>query len=280
MKENLKISIITPTFNAEKYIEDAIKCVLNQNYQNIEHIIVDAGSKDSTIKIIKKYPHLKWISEKDKGQSDAMNKGFQLSTGDIIGYLNADDLYNPEIFNLIAKYFNEGADFVQGKIKVEQEDRSYIINDGKITFDEIIRHWNPDAFCVNPVGYFYRREVQEKVGGYDINNHFSMDLQFLVAASKNYKFTKVKEDVILGVFRNYEQTKTSVNQKETDIWNTETFWFIEDYIKDLPENKKQEFYKDQIDGYKMRKLWQSMENDKDATKKLSFLEKLKSYFKK
>ncbi len=266
----LKISIITPAYNAGKFIEDAIKCVQQQNYPNFEHIIIDAGSTDDTLKILNKYPHLKWISEKDDGQSDAMNKGFDLSTGDIIGYLNADDYYNPDVFNTIVKYFNDGALFVQGKIKVEQENSSFI-NDAKTNFHEIIRHWEPEAFCVNPVGYFYRREVQQKVGGFDINNHFSMDLQFLIGAAKYFPFTRVSEDIILGVFRYYEQTKTARNQFDKNLWSPKTFWYIDDFLHNLPEKEKKNYYYERNRGYKTRREQQEQENTKT-----NIIEKIKN----
>lgn len=258
-----RISIITPSYNSGRYLEDAIKSVLIQEYPNFEHIVIDAGSTDDTIELLKRYPHIKWISEKDKGQSDAMNKGFQMSSGNIIGYLNADDYYYQNVFNTIIKYFKNGASFVQGKIKVEKEDKSFVINDAQTTFEGLIRHWEPGAFCVNPIGYFYLREVQEKVGGYDINNHFSMDLQFLIGAAKHFPITKIKEDLILGVFRNYEQTKTSNNQLETDIWNTKTFWFVDNFIQDLSDDEKQRFNKEREEGYALRKKWQQLEKNKN-----------------
>jgi glycosyltransferase involved in cell wall biosynthesis len=101
----LKISIITPSFNSVNYIERAIKSVLSQDYDNWEHIIVDGGSMDGTLEILKKYPHLVWVSEPDRGQSDAMNKGFQMSTGEIIGYLNADDWYKEDALQYVNDFF-------------------------------------------------------------------------------------------------------------------------------------------------------------------------------
>ena len=102
----MKISILTPSFNSAQYIERAIKSVMDQNYDDWEHIVVDGGSNDGTVEILKKYTHIKWISEPDRGQSDAMNKAFAMSRGDIIGYLNADDTYEPNIFKIIVEYFN------------------------------------------------------------------------------------------------------------------------------------------------------------------------------
>ena len=94
-----KFSIITPSFNQGEYIEDNIKSVLYQKNVLVEHIIIDGGSTDKTLEILKKYNHLKWISEKDRGQTHALNKALELTTGDIIGWLNADDYYEKNIFN-------------------------------------------------------------------------------------------------------------------------------------------------------------------------------------
>src|SRR5882762_2861563 len=97
----MRISIITPSFNQGKFIEDAIQSVLIQNYPDIEHIVIDNCSTDNTMEVLKKYPHLKWISAKDRGQSDALNKGFDLATGEIIGWLNCDDFYLPGAFQTV-----------------------------------------------------------------------------------------------------------------------------------------------------------------------------------
>jgi len=202
----LKISIITPCFNSIKYIEQSIRNVQDQNYANVEHIIIDGGSVDGTVDILMKYPHLKWISEPDEGQSDAMNKGFELSTGDIIGYLNSDDYFFPKAFETVIPHFEKGAEFVMGKVLISYEDGSYRLNDPKVTLDEMLTWWERDSFCCNPAGYFYLREVQEKVGGFNVHNHYSMDYEFLLECASRYSLTKI--DATLGVHRRYTGTKT------------------------------------------------------------------------
>ena len=102
-----KITIVTPSFNQGKFIDENIQSVLTQNYPNFEHIIIDGGSIDGTVDILKKYSHLKWVSEPDRGQASALNKGFRMATGDVIGWLNSDDSYLPGTFEVVARAFDK-----------------------------------------------------------------------------------------------------------------------------------------------------------------------------
>ena len=108
----IRLSIITPVFNGIRFIESCIINVIEQNCRGLEHIIIDGGSSDGTVDVIrayaKRYGHIKWISEKDKGQSDAMNKGIRMAQGDILGFLNVDDFYEPNVLCRIIEYFPSG----------------------------------------------------------------------------------------------------------------------------------------------------------------------------
>ena len=98
MNHHPKVSIVTACYNSEKYIEDCIKSIMRQTYDNVEHIIVDGGSTDGTLDIIKKYENqynMRWISEKDNGMYDAITKGFRMASGEIYAWLNSDDMYMP-----------------------------------------------------------------------------------------------------------------------------------------------------------------------------------------
>ena len=109
-----KISIVTPSFNQGEYLEETILSVIGQNYPNLEYIIIDGGSKDNSVEIIKKYEKYLtyWVSENDEGQSDAINKGFKIATGDIFGWLNSDDLFMPNVFNNIISLKPKSSDFL------------------------------------------------------------------------------------------------------------------------------------------------------------------------
>ncbi|MCK9401453.1 MAG: glycosyltransferase [Bacteroidales bacterium] len=256
----MKISIITPSLNSAAYLQDAIDSVMMQEYKNVEHIVVDGGSSDGTMEILKRNPHLIWVSEKDGGQADAMNKGFRMSSGDIIGYLNADDYYYPDAFKSIIPYFLNGCDFVVGKIKVMFSDGSFLINDPQTDFDKMIRHWEQEAFCVNPVGYFYTRKVQGEVGGYNSDNHYAMDLEFLLNSAKKFRLTKMFEENILGVFRFVEQCKThDQNINNLSLWTNSNFSFIDKILSDMPADYVNNYKKDQEKGYKRRRILQRAE---------------------
>ncbi len=250
----LKISIITPSLNAFRYIEDAIRSVLSQEYEHVEHIIIDGGSQDETLDILKRYSHLKWISEPDRGQSDAMNKGFGMATGDIIGYLNSDDYYLPGAFRAIIPYFEHHARFVVGQIKVIMDDGSFWINNARTSHRDMLRHWEPEAFCVNSVGYFYRREIQESIGGFSEANRLAMDLEFLLEASLSVEFTKI--DALLGVFRYIQGTVTSKSQSSPSMWTPQTFTFIDRFLQNLSEEELKEYQIQRKHGYLIRRKWQ------------------------
>jgi glycosyltransferase involved in cell wall biosynthesis len=213
MKMVPKISIITPSFNSAKFIEQAIESVLIQNYSNFEHIIVDGGSTDGTIGILKKYPHLKWVSEPDRGQSHAMNKGFAMSTGDIIVYLNADDFFEPSAFYTVINYIDKEKSifFVAGELYIiDEEGNKRCTENTKVTLFEMLHWWESNPFPSNSVSYFYYREVQEEVGGFDEDNMYSLDYDFLLKVVIKYKIKKIDEK--LGNFRFIKGTKTHSTQ--------------------------------------------------------------------
>jgi glycosyltransferase len=169
----MKISIITVTYNSEKYLEQCILSVVNQNYSNIEHIVIDGKSSDNTISIIKKYQNkiASWKSETDRGMYDAINKGMEMSTGDIIGILNSDDiLANDNVIELIASEFEKNAtDSVFGDLLyVDSEDVKHVyrIWKGKVfKRSHFLFGWMP----AHPTFYF-KKELYLKYGGYE--NHF------------------------------------------------------------------------------------------------------------
>jgi len=131
-----KISIVTPSYNQAEFLERTILSVLNQNYPNLEYIIIDGGSTDGSVEIIKKYEKYLsyWVSEKDRGQAHALNKGFEKATGDLVGWQNSDDIYLPGAFRKVAEVYrnNPNYDVYFGNIYfIDEEDN--IIRDLKFS---------------------------------------------------------------------------------------------------------------------------------------------------
>jgi glycosyltransferase involved in cell wall biosynthesis len=252
---NLKISIITPALNCISHIENAIRNVLDQGYENFEHVVIDGGSTDGTCDVLKKYSHLVWISEPDHGQTHAMNKGLRIATGDVITFLNGDDYFLPGAFQAIIPVFMNGAKIVVGKIKVEKEIGELFINDPKVRHEEMLKHWEMNAYPYNPVGYFCSKEVFEKVGGFNEQNYMQ-DLEFLLTASKFFPFTKI--DAILGTYRDYEDTITQRSQKKRSYWTKKNFRFIDSFLNDLPAGERRKFEKDRKKGYRQQRKFQRM----------------------
>jgi glycosyltransferase len=178
----MKITLVTATFNSEQYLEDSIKSIIAQTYKNIEHIVIDGKSTDGTLSIIKKYePHIsKWISETDRGMYDALNKGMQMATGDVIGLVHSNDiLASPDVIQTIVDSFNrEKADVVYGDLEyVDPADlnKIYRVWKGKPYNRNLFRTgWMP----AHPT-FYIRRELVEKYGGYQSHYFSSADYEFM-----------------------------------------------------------------------------------------------------
>jgi len=162
-----KLSIVTPSYNQGRFLEETIQSVLNQNYPNLEYIIIDGGSTDETVDVIRRYEDRIdfWVSEKDRGQVHAINKGIEKTTGDIFGFINSDDIYFPGTFATVAEYFegHRQSEWVCGDTMMFGEGLE----------DELIRAVVPKsaahclswAYVAPQPGHFWKRELVE--GGFD-----------------------------------------------------------------------------------------------------------------
>jgi len=166
----LKISIVTPNYNQDKYLEETIDSILSQNYPNLEYVIIDGGSTDDSVKIIKKYEkYLKyWLSEKDEGQYNAINKGFAVTSGEIMAWLNSDDKYHPGSFEKIAEAFKENphAEWITGLPSSTNEDKGdlHTVNFIPVYSREKMLsglYWSP---FIQQEGTFWRRSLWERSG--------------------------------------------------------------------------------------------------------------------
>ncbi len=219
MSEKYRISVITPVFEGEKYIEKCILNVINQDDPDTEHIIVDGSSHDRTVEIIKnyaeKYPHIRWISEKDHGQSDAMNKGLIHARGSIVNFLNVDDYFEPNTLLRVEELFKTLPEpsLLVGNCNIWDENNHllYINKPDHLTLQDLLIGMEIFMFPVNPSAYFYHKSLHERIGPYDITDHFSMDLDFILRAVQvaNVKYV----DELFGNFRFIPGTKTYEDQK-------------------------------------------------------------------
>jgi glycosyltransferase involved in cell wall biosynthesis len=210
-----KISIVTPSFNQGQYLEKTIQSVLNQNYPNLEYIIIDGGSTDNSLEIIKKYEKqlAYWISEKDNGQSEAINKGLSLCTGDIIAWINSDDYYEPDTFEKVVAAFskNQNVGLVYGKCRMISVDEvgnklhERIIDPKDVNTVSLLKYWKSHFLPLQP-SMFWLKSVQDKTTLLDVNLNYAMDMHFWLQLSNYTLFAKV--DSVLSNYLIHTQSKS------------------------------------------------------------------------
>lgn len=246
----MKISIVTVTFNSAATIKDTIESVLKQDYKDYEYLIVDGGSKDKTVDLIKEYEpkfegRIKWISEKDKGMYDGINKGIRMATGDVVGIINSDDFYHrTDIFDIIAKTFEDNKDVqaIYGDVRFVHPD-----NLEKTVRYYSSKHWKPWRFRfgfmpAHPTFFTYKENF-EKYGFYQYDYHIAADYELLIRHLYTNKvpakyipvdFMKMRTG---GRSTNGWQANVLLNKeivracKENGIWTCMPLLFMKYFIK-------------------------------------------------
>jgi glycosyltransferase involved in cell wall biosynthesis len=212
----MKVTLITATYNSARHLEDCILSVIRQNYPQIEHIIVDGGSTDGTIDIIKKYENriAAWISEKDRGMYDAINKGMKMATGDVIGILNSDDMLDAEdvISAIVGAFREKQVDSLYGDLEyVDPVDTNkiYRIWKGK-PYDRKLFHygWMP----AHPTFYF-KRSLLEKYGGYENHYFTAADYEFMARYLYKYRISSYYLPKLLVKMRRGGQSNSSIYKR-------------------------------------------------------------------
>ncbi|GAB4025138.1 glycosyltransferase family 2 protein [Spirosoma gilvum] len=206
-----KLTVVTPSFNQARYLERTILSVLNQNYPNLEYFIIDGGSTDGSVDIIKKYePYLAgWVSEKDRGQTDAINKGFRRATGDYVAFQNSDDVFAPNAFSRVAEAWRRipQADVFFGDMYITDED------------DVILEEMRAPDFCIECQIYegmqvfnqslFMRRTRLEQFGLLDESLRFVIDYEIVARLGVQPDVTFHHVDGFWGGFRVQPDAKSS-----------------------------------------------------------------------
>lgn len=210
-----KFSIVTPSFNQRAYIEEALLGVKNQAYLQMEHIVVDGGSTDGTVEVLRDYGsrpgwgHLQWISEPDNGQSDALNKGFKLASGEIVGWLNSDDRYRSECFHAVAGAFdrNPTADIIYGDYTWIDQSGTFLKVRREIEFSPFVLLYHHVSPLPTPSSFF-RRRIFDESNFIDVKYHYSMDHEFFLRlVRRGYHFQHLSQ--VLADFRWQPDSKSS-----------------------------------------------------------------------
>lgn len=211
LKEKPLISIITPSYNQGEFIEDMILSIKNQDYSNIEHIIIDGGSTDNTLKILKKYKsiyNMQWISETDEGQADAINKGIKMAKGSILTWLNSDDYYlHEQVISKVVYFFElyKSVHVVTGNGYYVNEERKFL-SPIVIKKDLVnLKYMKFGDFILQP-STFFKREIKEKIL-IDKNYTYAFDWLFFLNIFEE-KFNVLAVDDFLSAYRVHSKHKT------------------------------------------------------------------------
>ena len=203
-------AIVTPSYNTGQFIGDAVRSALEQDYPHVDYVVMDGGSTDGTVEVLKSFgPRLRWVSERDRGQSDAINRGFARTKGQVLGWLNSDDTYAPGAFRAVAEVFaaRPDVDMVYGDATYTDHKGRHIADCLHVEPFDRDRLFDYSDFIVQPA-CFFRRRIFEKVGGVDVSVHWAMDYDLwlrMVAAGAKVRYVRR----VLAHFRWLSDNKTA-----------------------------------------------------------------------
>lgn len=208
MSNSAKISIVTPSYNQGRFLERTIQSVLSQNYINIEYILIDGGSTDGSVDIIKKYSQslAYWQSGPDQGQTDAIIKGMSMATGDILGYLNSDDVLLPGALEAMGETLDSDQEqWAIGWSRIIDDNDNELCSRPVYPFS-LSELWHNEYLIPQECTYFTRR-LYEKVGGFDASFHYAMDMHAWLKMCSLARPLLIPQ--YIGCYRVHESQKTS-----------------------------------------------------------------------
>ena len=195
----MRASIITPTYNSVDWIAACVANVQAQGDAVCEHIVVDGGSTDGTVEriaqLLTKRPHLRFIPGPDRGQSDALNKGVAAASGEVIGVLNVDDTYQPDAVRRACQHLStiRGPAFVVGICKIISPEETKWNRPKDLRLEALLLGYDYAQWPNNPAAYFYHRSVHEVIGSYDVEDHYTMDLDFIFRCASHVQMRYFNE---------------------------------------------------------------------------------------
>ena len=208
-----KISVVTPSFNQGRFLEETILSVLEQNYPNLEYMIIDGGSTDGSVDIIRKYANRLeyWVSEPDRGQSHAINKGFARATGDIFCWLNSDDYFEPGALEFVGRYFHNHPEcqWLVGQCRILDTDsnttRLFVARyDGRDNLLRFWEAWEGGTMLPQPSSFWHRDLVNVRLLNEDL--HYALDYELWLRLNEKYEPAIVPE--VLAIYRFHNTAKT------------------------------------------------------------------------
>jgi glycosyltransferase involved in cell wall biosynthesis len=241
-----RISIVTTNYNGAAYLEETMRSVIDQRYPNLEYIVIDGGSTDGSVEIIRKYEKdlAFWCSERDRGQADALNKGFARATGDIFAFLNSDDLYLPGALARVAEAWAKREDSHEewwACFPIENFDAGGVFNGELQNASTDLFAWLAFKTTIHQPGVFWSRNLHERAGGFDVDYRLGLDRKFFIGLLvQGFRF-RVMPGPAVARFRFHPGSKS--NEFIERPW-FETEWYSEflrvtrEFLRYLPRSER------------------------------------------